>query len=165
MKTYDEELKRYELKGIPPGRFLQAVLENDLKISAMTANDTSLGLLREIVLYIQNHMNPECHGSPEKYQNWLHFHRSIPQFTEAHLTEINDKVIFSYAMSQALPSFAGKDTDEIISILRDREVLNGDDTSGSTWDKLEVVFAKKSHALAFIEKLNNFLKYEYSFKN
>jgi hypothetical protein len=163
--SYVDELERYELKGIPCGRFLQAVLENDLKTAVILGTPQSLSQLRDIVMFIQNNMNPECYGSPEKYRNWLHYHKSIPKFTEAHLTEIGNKIIFSYPIGDIVPSLAGKDIDEIISILKDREILNGEDTSSSTWDNLEVIFTNKEKALFFIEKLNNFLKYEYSFQN
>jgi len=66
-----EGLYRYVLYGIPTGRFLQAVIENDLRESVARMNPASFDGLRAVVLWLYNYAPGPCHGSPEAYASWI----------------------------------------------------------------------------------------------
>lgn len=55
----------------PPGGFLEAVLENDLRESFSRADDISRFHLFDIVKYCYNDIPSACWGSRENVKNWL----------------------------------------------------------------------------------------------
>jgi len=60
----------YLEKGVPPGSFLMALLQNDLAGAVRTADHVNLVLMREWVLWLHNNLPAECHGSPERVEAW-----------------------------------------------------------------------------------------------
>ena len=66
-----EGLDRYAQRSISPGGFLYAVLSNDLFETIGRADEDNLRDLFEICSYVYNNMPSDCHGSPEKVDNWL----------------------------------------------------------------------------------------------
>ena len=64
-------IKRHVENRIPPGGFLTAVLENNLKKSFGQADKENRKVLFEIVCYCYNELPSICWGSPEKVKNWL----------------------------------------------------------------------------------------------
>ena len=64
-------IKRYVEDRIPPGGFLTAVLENNLKESFSWADKENREVLYEIVRYCYNELPYGCWGSPEKVKKWL----------------------------------------------------------------------------------------------
>ena len=71
MEYIKESLTRYVENKIPPGGFLCAVLENDLKEACARADDVNRYRLFEIVAYCYNHIPSACWGSREAVINWL----------------------------------------------------------------------------------------------
>ena len=69
-----EGLDRYEKEGIRPGRFLQAVLENDLTEALGRADSYNRRAVFEIFSYIYNELPHICHGSPQKVADWIDVH-------------------------------------------------------------------------------------------
>ena len=63
-------LLRYALKGIRPGHFLTAVLENNLSDAIGRADDESMAALKPIVLFVYNYLPAPCWGSPDKVKEW-----------------------------------------------------------------------------------------------
>lgn len=61
----------YLVEGRPPGDFLRAVLENDLKDACGRADHINLRALPEYVRFLYNHAPAPSWGSPEKVQQWL----------------------------------------------------------------------------------------------
>lgn len=68
-------IERYVFKAIPPGDFLTACFENDLRKAVMYADDTSSRNLKNIVKYIFNYTPSICWGSPESVRNWYEMPR------------------------------------------------------------------------------------------
>jgi hypothetical protein len=64
-------LRRYAENRIPPGGFLRAVLENNLREAVGRADLANQAALIEIVKVIYNELPAECWGSPEKVEAWL----------------------------------------------------------------------------------------------
>ncbi len=64
-------LARYVEQGIPPGGFLTAVLENNLKESFARADDDNIRAMHKIVMLIYNHIPGNCWGSREEVDAWL----------------------------------------------------------------------------------------------
>lgn len=64
-------LVRYGKEAKPVGHFLQAVLANDLVDAITRADHMNLPVIRDIVLFAQNELPAECHGSRAAYQRWL----------------------------------------------------------------------------------------------
>lgn len=65
-------LDRYILQRIRTGRFLQAVLENDLAGTILRADyQTSLDDLRAVLQALGAYAPGTCYGSPEKVEKWL----------------------------------------------------------------------------------------------
>ena len=64
-------IKRYVENRIPPGGFLTAVLENNLRKSFGQADKANREALFEIVCHCYNKLPSICWGSPEKVKNWL----------------------------------------------------------------------------------------------
>lgn len=64
-------IRRFVDDRIPPGGFLTAVLENDLKEAFSRADNESIAGMFEIVAYCYNEIPGVCWGSPEKVLAWL----------------------------------------------------------------------------------------------
>jgi hypothetical protein len=64
-------IDEYVSKGVPPGSFLTAVLQNNLRDSLGTADLENRHDLFEIVSYIYNECPSTCWGSPQKVRDWL----------------------------------------------------------------------------------------------
>lgn len=69
--TTIEALARYVNDKIPPGGFLLAVLENDLKEAFGRADIWNRGALHSIVSYLYNEVPSTCWGSPDRVRAWL----------------------------------------------------------------------------------------------
>ncbi len=63
-------LQRWIEDGIPPGSFLTAVLENDLKHACEQADIENRYLLFDIVSWLYNESPGGCWGSPEQVEAW-----------------------------------------------------------------------------------------------
>lgn len=63
-------LKAYIERGQPVGRFLTAVLENNLKDAVSRADSENLHNLPAYVGYLHNVADSRCWGSPEKVRQW-----------------------------------------------------------------------------------------------
>ena len=61
-----QSLDRYQHHKIPTGSFLRAVLENDLTEALGRADAESLANLKEIHMYIYNHLPSDIWGSRSK---------------------------------------------------------------------------------------------------
>ena len=62
---------RYIMKGIPPGGFLTAVLENDLFEAMSRADSDNIEALRNWVLFIYNCVPSTCWGSQSTITEWM----------------------------------------------------------------------------------------------
>ena len=65
-------LRRYIDQRIPPGGFLTAVLENDLRESFGRADENNRAALFYICAWLYNEAPAACWGSPAKVSAWLH---------------------------------------------------------------------------------------------
>lgn len=66
---------RFYEEGIPPGDFLQAVINNDLREACARADDTNVRLLFNYVKWFYNHAPSGTWGYPgavEEYLNAFH---------------------------------------------------------------------------------------------
>ncbi len=61
----------YIEEGIEPGRFLTAVICNDLKETIGRADHINRLCLFEIVSFFYNEAPAPCQGSPEKMKAWM----------------------------------------------------------------------------------------------
>jgi len=66
-----EALDRYLNRGISPGRFLTAVLSNDLSEACLLADEENSKDLVEIVLHVYNNFPIACWTSPERVKAWV----------------------------------------------------------------------------------------------
>jgi hypothetical protein len=64
-------LRAYGTSRVEPGRFLRAVLENDLQGAIARADPESLAAMRGICQYVFNALPGLCWGSKEKVAAWL----------------------------------------------------------------------------------------------
>lgn len=72
-----EALALYQDRGIMPGGFLTAVLENNLMRAFGAADSYNRASLFQICFYIYNSMPSDCHGSRDKVTAWIDgFHES-----------------------------------------------------------------------------------------
>jgi hypothetical protein len=73
MKTKEaiEALQKYKDKGIKPGSFLTAVLENNLQNAVLKADDESKGALVNIVQYCWDTLPANIWGSPTAVEDHL----------------------------------------------------------------------------------------------
>lgn len=71
--TTMDTLKRYIEHGCPPGGFVEAVLNNDLKESYGRADDHNLLAIPAIVAFLFNEAPRRCWGSAERVQLWMKF--------------------------------------------------------------------------------------------
>ncbi|MEC5289437.1 MULTISPECIES: hypothetical protein [unclassified Aurantimonas] len=65
-----EAILRWINDGVKPGRFLRAVLENDLQGAVFHADDTNADRLRDFVRFFHNEAPSECFGSVELVRAW-----------------------------------------------------------------------------------------------
>lgn len=63
-------VRRYIEQGIIPGKFLQAVIRNDLIDSFARADDVNRDKLFDIVKFFYNEAPAECWRSEKKMQAW-----------------------------------------------------------------------------------------------
>lgn len=63
-------LERWIVHGTPPGDFLTAVLNNDLREAIGRADDENMRNLPAFVAYLYNEAPGQCWGSPEKVELW-----------------------------------------------------------------------------------------------
>lgn len=61
----------YLMLGIPPGSFLTAVMENDLREAVGRADDTNSALLTEYVRWFYNHAPSTSWGSHKAVTDWI----------------------------------------------------------------------------------------------
>ena len=64
-------VKRYIEQGVPPGGFLTAVIENNLRLAVGHADHISLAALPQIVWFFHNESPGDCWGTPEKMKLWM----------------------------------------------------------------------------------------------
>ena len=64
-------LARYIVFGISGGKFLTAVMENNLVEACLRADDVNQRHLREWALLVYNDLPMACSGSPEKVKKWI----------------------------------------------------------------------------------------------
>lgn len=64
-------MRLYLERGIFPGSFLTAVIENDFIQAVNRADGTNRMLFRPIALWFYNHAPRESYGSPENAQEWI----------------------------------------------------------------------------------------------
>lgn len=64
-------IQRYIDRGINPGDFLTAVIDNNLKEAVSRADDENLENLPAFVAYFYNEAPGGCWGSPENRRAWL----------------------------------------------------------------------------------------------
>jgi len=64
-------LERYFEKAIPPGHFLTAVLENDLREAVGRADDISIEILPDIIRWLYNYAPARSWGRPATVSVWL----------------------------------------------------------------------------------------------
>lgn len=69
-------LTGYFVDRIPPGSFLQAVLENDLMRALGRADSTNIRCLEAYGRFLYNHAPAGSYGSHEKVNAWLEHHVS-----------------------------------------------------------------------------------------
>lgn len=63
-------MARYVMLGILPGRFLRAVLENNLMEAGRMADDENRRRLFHYVMFLINYAPSDCYGSPEAMREW-----------------------------------------------------------------------------------------------
>ena len=64
-------LENYVIHRIEPGRFLFAVLTNDLLGAVSSADDTNLRLLPQWTRLVDNYVPSICWGSHDRVERWL----------------------------------------------------------------------------------------------
>lgn len=64
-------LVEYVAARRPTGGFLQAVLENDLRMAVRRADVVSAHAISSIVLFLLTYVEEDAWGSPEEVQAWL----------------------------------------------------------------------------------------------
>jgi hypothetical protein len=65
-----ESLERYINDGVPPGHFLQAVIENDLEAAVARADSNNMGQLPAYVGYLYNKAPQGCWGYKGAVKDW-----------------------------------------------------------------------------------------------
>jgi hypothetical protein len=66
-----DEIDRYVATGVPPGKFLVAVLSDKLFESFNYADDYNSKNMLDIVRYVFNHIPSVCWGSQETMDKWM----------------------------------------------------------------------------------------------
>jgi hypothetical protein len=67
-----DAIRRYVIDRVQPGRFLTAVICNDLRNAVGSADDENLPLLKLYLQWFYNRAPAPCHGSYDAMQAWLH---------------------------------------------------------------------------------------------
>src|SRR3990167_9777566 len=70
-------LVEYIVDGRPTGRFLHAVLENDLMEAYSRADIHSAAGMQAIVTFLYNDAPSGCFGSPEIVRGWYEKHAAV----------------------------------------------------------------------------------------
>ena len=70
---------RYYERGLPPGDFLAAVIQNDLKEAVGRADDENVRLLKEYVMWFYNWAPAGSWGSLRNYVDWLEQDFDVPE--------------------------------------------------------------------------------------
>ena len=66
-----DEMKLWVERGIEPGRFLGAVLRNDLMSALGIADSINRERLFDFGNFLYNEVPADCHGSRENYAAWM----------------------------------------------------------------------------------------------
>lgn len=66
-----DAVRRYVLRGIPPGSFLTALLSNDFMGAVGKADDENQRALIGWARFLYNYVPNGCHGSPEHVAAWI----------------------------------------------------------------------------------------------
>ena len=66
-----EGIDQYVSHGVPPGSFLRAGLENNLREAYRNADDSNLVAIPAIVNHLYNDVTSMCWGSPDKVAEWI----------------------------------------------------------------------------------------------
>ena len=69
-ERFKQAIDRYVQSGIIPGGFLHAVLVNDLTMAVIRADDESIQVLPDIVMYLYWECPANCWGSTRKVSEW-----------------------------------------------------------------------------------------------
>lgn len=64
-------IRRYIEDGIPPGRFLTAIIQNNLSNACGQADDENMRNLPAYAAYFYNEVPLTCWGSKEKMNVWI----------------------------------------------------------------------------------------------
>ena len=64
-------VQRYIENGIPPGSFLTAVIQNNLKESFAWADDINIARMFDIVSFFYNEAPGNCWGSKKDMESWI----------------------------------------------------------------------------------------------
>jgi hypothetical protein len=77
-------IARFVLFGVPPGRFLEALLTNDLRRAATDSTPMSFASIPNTLSFLHWNVPMECHGTPARYEAWikrggLMMHTKAPQ--------------------------------------------------------------------------------------
>ena len=67
-------MDRYATEHSGVGDFLRNVLSNNLMEAVCRADDDNIKVIRDICLYVYNELPSNCHGSPERYKEWIAQH-------------------------------------------------------------------------------------------
>jgi hypothetical protein len=70
MRSAMQEWVEYGQRRERRGRFMIALLSNDLLAAVAHADETNLAALRAYMLYLRNDAPPLCFGSPERVRDW-----------------------------------------------------------------------------------------------
>jgi hypothetical protein len=65
------QIDNFHVEHLPPGDFVQAVLENDLTSVLSFADEDSFKALRSIWAYCHKSLPPEAWGNPDLVASWL----------------------------------------------------------------------------------------------
>ncbi len=68
---FKQSIDYYVEHKIPPGHFITAVLENDLKEAFGRADTNAMQNIKHIICYCYNEIPSDCWGSKEKVKNWF----------------------------------------------------------------------------------------------
>jgi hypothetical protein len=64
-------ISRWVFRGIKPGGFLTAVLQNDLYTAVSRADGRNAAALKDIAVLLFTYCPTGCYGSREKVEKWL----------------------------------------------------------------------------------------------
>ncbi|GIW60573.1 MAG: hypothetical protein KatS3mg087_1639 [Patescibacteria group bacterium] len=81
-KNLQDSLRLYLEKGIPPGDFLRAVLENDLINTVRFADRINRDKIYYLVRFIRFYVPVACWGSKENVQEWIELHKQYKENEE-----------------------------------------------------------------------------------